>query len=130
MGTRRGVGWLLNSRTLADLVFSGTLYVGMAPENVPVHLGSFSSAVGECRQLKGLPLPCLRHRAPRRWQGEQVRHGSALNTPDIDLTQDADSEHESGHDVRSCTPDGARTGCASHAEPASGLPHAAARKQT
>lgn len=32
----------------ADLVFSGTLYVDMVPEEVPVLWGSFSSAVGEC----------------------------------------------------------------------------------
>lgn len=32
----------------ADLVFSGTLYVDMVPEEVAVLWGSFKSVVGEC----------------------------------------------------------------------------------
>ncbi|AWN30068.1 hypothetical protein DKG71_31380 [Streptomyces sp. NEAU-S7GS2] len=35
-------------RPSADLVFYGTLYVDMVPEEVPVLWGPFSSALGEC----------------------------------------------------------------------------------
>src|SRR3954470_17802045 len=41
----------------ADLVFSGTLYVDMVPERVPVLWGAFSSAVGEWLSLDIEPSP-------------------------------------------------------------------------
>jgi hypothetical protein len=38
-------------RPVADLAFSGSLYVDMIPDRVPVPWTAFSSAVGECRSL-------------------------------------------------------------------------------